>query len=649
MEIKPKLTQFLRHFLVLVFVSGLWLLFDNRHEINIWFKFYLVITIAAGLIFVLSKKIKLSTLDNFSLSIPKTILVILIIILMGLLVVSFYVLQTGLFLTGSLRLMAALIFSGFFTLLFAFLDKKTSPHVIFAAIFLTIGVLYRVAAFVPEVQSTPFSLGWSEGSRIYNASLFFSEKIYGQRLPLPVLHPSRYLMQSIPFLFGVDSILIHRLWQVLLWIGMTGWGAWLMAKKAGSGLKMSTIWLTAFLFLFFLQGAVYYHLMVCVIVVLLGYRKGKPWRTLFFVLLASLWAGISRINWMPVPALLAVSLHLIDEPFDDKKLIDYLKFPVVWSLAGLATAWFAKQGYMLISGEDPSIFDSAFSSQLLWSRLFPNSTFVLGILPAIMIAILPLFVLTLVYIWKNLELKIHWLRWLGLIAILSVFFAGGILVSLKIGGGGDLHNLDAFLVFFALISLSFLSGRIVPDGNSVQVHSITLEKAPGLLLLLVCFVPVWFAFMRSGSWKVKDDIETQSKLQTIQNAVDILNEEQGEILFITERQLLTIGAIEGVEILPEYEKVFLMEMAMGNNQDYLQKFYDLLDQHYYKAIFMEPINTTMQQSWKSFVEENNRYISNVILPMLMDYQLALSWDDGEINLLIPNGEPELLQRLQGLN
>jgi hypothetical protein len=155
--------------------------------------------------------------------------------------------------------------------------------------------------------------------------------------------------------------------------------------------------------------------------------------------------------------------------------------------------------------------------------------------------------------------------------------------------------------------------------------------------------------MRSGNWRIQDKNETYSRLQSLQNAIDLVNQEPGEILFITERQLLTLGALEGVTIQPEYEKVFLMEMAMGNNQQYLQHFYDLLDQHYYKAIVMEPINTSIQQTWKSFAEENNAYVRNVILPLLMDYQLALSWDDGEINLLIPNGESELLQGLQSLS
>ena len=90
----------------------------------------------------------------------------------------------------------------------------------------------------------------------------------------------------------------------------------MMAKRFSQSKKVSLPWLTALLFLFFFQGAVYYHLMVCVVLVLLGYKKDKPLRTLIFVLLASVWAGISRVNWMPVPGLLAVALYLLDTPFD---------------------------------------------------------------------------------------------------------------------------------------------------------------------------------------------------------------------------------------------------------------------------------------------------------------------------------------------
>ncbi len=237
---------------------------------------------------------------------------------------GFFVFPTGLFLTGSMRLMSSLLFAGFFAFLFTFQDEKTAISSFYSNFHFTQGILSN-SCLRSRSAELAFFFRMVEGSRIYNASLFFSEKIYGQKLPLPVLHPSRYLMQSIPFFLELIRIFIHRLWQALLWIGMTAWGAWLLAKKLGKGLKVPIFWLSAFLFLFFMQGAVYYHLMVCVIIMLIGYRKGQPWRTLFFVFIASIWAGISRIKRIPVPGLLAVSFYLIDEPLKEPKLVSLLK------------------------------------------------------------------------------------------------------------------------------------------------------------------------------------------------------------------------------------------------------------------------------------------------------------------------------------
>ncbi len=95
----------------------------------------------------------------------------------------------------------------------------------YLASLLIFGVVFIVAAKIPQVTSYPLSLGWSEASRYYYGSLVFSEKIYGLRLPLSIWHPSRYLLQSLPFLFSKLPIWIHRLWQVILWLGMAGLSA----------------------------------------------------------------------------------------------------------------------------------------------------------------------------------------------------------------------------------------------------------------------------------------------------------------------------------------------------------------------------------------------------------------------------------------
>jgi hypothetical protein len=641
------LSEYLRNGLLLILLSLTWYLFDQRnYRGNMYFAFMLVfILVGLGAVFLLVRKPKLLTKnedkkDLVILQKPAWTALVLVVL--------FFTIPLALLDTGNARFVIMVWWSLICGFLVAWLWPSQNPYLVFVSVLLLGGVSYRVGAFVNEISSSAFSLGWSEGSRIYNASLFLSEAIYGKKMPLPVLHPSRYILQAVPFLFGIKSILIHRLWQVLLWIVMTYWAAWLMAKKLGDGIKVPLFWLSAYLFLFFFQGAVYYHLMVCVIVILLGYQKGKPWRNLIFVVVASVWAGISRINWIPMPALLAVSLYLLDEPLQKKNLIDYLKWPVVWSIVGVAAAFGSKHFYQTISGENPAVFDSAFSSQLIWRRLLPNATFSLGILAAIGIVSLPILIQSFLVLRDKYIGRLHWLREMGLVGILLVFFAGGVLVSLKIGGGGDLHNLDAFLVFLALICLGIISGRLMPEDPESPIQEFSLEKVPAFLLILLCFVPVWFAFMRGGKWNFQPRQDETAKLEEIQTAMDILNKEPGPILFVTERQLLTMGAIEGVEMVPEYEKVFLMEMAMGNNQEYLEEFYRLLNEHHFKAILMEPISTNIQLEWKSFAEENNSYVRNVILPMLMDYQLALSWDNGEINLLIPNGKPELMQELMAI-
>ena len=160
---------------------------------------------------------------------------------------------------------------------------------------------------------------------------------------------------------------MHRVWQVLLCWEI--WGAYLASGVlAGIGVPR-----TQPSFCFSSRGAVYYHLMVCVILVLLGYRKDKVWRTLAFVVAASMWAGISRVNWMPLPGLLAGLLYLMDQPFDGKKWPRYLMPVLLWAAVGFGSAWLAQQGYIRVSGEDPALFNSAFSSAH-W-RACPNTTF----------------------------------------------------------------------------------------------------------------------------------------------------------------------------------------------------------------------------------------------------------------------------------
>jgi hypothetical protein len=162
----------------------------------------------------------------------------------------------------------------------------------FAAALILLGLAYEVHFRYGYVTDYPLSLGWSEGSRYYYASLYFSNQIYGETFPLSALHPTRYLLQSFPFLFPSLGIFAHRFWQFLLWIGLTAAASLAVTGRVFGYREKALRWLAAgWLFLFLLRVGVYYHLEIMVILPLLFVSVKKPRQTLIVVVLSSLWAG----------------------------------------------------------------------------------------------------------------------------------------------------------------------------------------------------------------------------------------------------------------------------------------------------------------------------------------------------------------------
>ena len=184
-------------------------------------------------------------------------------------------------------------------------------HVVASTI--ALAAAYQAGLLLTAISSFPLSLGWSEASRYYYASLFFGERIYGSRIAFPILHPSRYLLQSIPFVMPGLPLAMHRTWQVLLWFAIPGLTVLLLVRRLRL-LASSVGWLVmgwGALFLF--QGPVYYHLLLGVLPVLCGFDARRFTRTLLLVLLGSLWCGISRVNWYPMPGMLAAAMYFLDE------------------------------------------------------------------------------------------------------------------------------------------------------------------------------------------------------------------------------------------------------------------------------------------------------------------------------------------------
>ncbi len=475
---------------------------------------------------------------------------------------------------------------------------------------------YRLAAYLPDISSYPFTLNWSEASRYYYASLYFSERIYGASAAPTVLHPSRYLLQSLPFLLPGSPLWLHRLWQALLWVGITLLASWALARRFNLSDGLRRWAFTALAFLYLLIGPVYYHLTLPFALVLLGFRpQTHPWRSFALVLAASAWAGISRVNWYPVPAMLAAALYFLELPVGKRPLWRYLAYPFALGIAGTALAFGVQALYLLWSGNPPEHFASSFTSDLLWQRLLPNPTYPPGVLPAILVASAPVF-------WimgsrlKGWRRRYHPIRLLGLAAILLVLFAGGLVVSTKIGGGSNLHNLDAYMALLLVTGAYLYFDRFSPEAPGAGPAPAPRPAALGALLAVTAV----FTLMSGSAYRLPPPEQTRQALDTLRSYVKEAVAQGGEVLFITERQLLTFDYLEGAGLVPDYEKVFLMEMAMAGNPDYLGRFNEDLRSKRFSLIVSEPLFERIKDSSNIFGEENNAWVRNVSRPVLCYYK-----------------------------
>ena len=514
--------------------------------------------------------------------------------------------------------------------------RKLDWHVAFAVVILAQGFIYQTYGIFAITSANPFSMGYSEAGRHFYASLFFSESLYGMKLPLPFLHPSRYLLLSIPFLIDGFPLWFHRFWQALLWFGLTLASSFLLARR----MKLSrgiTLLATAWAFLFFFQGAVYYHLHVMVILILvmesgnllsdksISRADGIQIKPLIFIILASVWAGISRVNWFPVPAMLAIAIYILETPIHDKGW-KYWLTPFIWGVSGLAAALISQFVYIQISGNaDVAAFSSSFTSDLIWSRLLPNETFPMGILPGSLLVSAPLLV-ALYQMLRGRMTYLHQLRWLALLAMLGVLLVGGAVVSTKIGGGGDLHNMDAYLVMLSVLAAAFWSGRVSAESDAKPMFGRVGWGVAAAALL----IPLGFAIRSIGFFPSFDKTVTEKDIRLLQETL----EGGGEILFITERQLITFDYLNGMTLVPEYEQSELMEMAMSRNRPYLETFYSELRERRFALIVAEDQTFTRQKEG-AFAEENVAWVRFVGAPLLCNYKPVVTLTSNNIQVFEP--------------
>jgi len=500
----------------------------------------------------------------------------------------------------------------------------------FASVVLIQVVAYQVYENLLVVTTDPFSIDYSETSRFYYGSLWLSQSLYGLRMPLSPWHATRYILMAIPFLIRGLPLWAHRIWQVLLWLGITSLSSWLLVRRLHFGNKALALLVACWSFVYLLQGPVYYYLQVCVIIILWGVEMKHPWRSGIAVLAASFWAGMSGVNWYPVPAALAAALYLLEQPVSESKNVwGYLMKPLMWGVLGLVSAFAGQAFYVLISGnKDTSLFRSSLTSSLLWNRLLPSPAFPLGILPGIILISLPLW-LGLWFALRGRLNHLHPIRMIVLGLILMVLFIGCLVVSVKIGGGADLHDMDSYEVLLQIMAVYFFANQVRPESGSAEWGMI-----PWPVLVLVMLIPFVFPLDYVRPWVTYNNDRAQADITKLQAAVAPAAAHGGEVLFISERQLIAFGYIQGVTLVPDDEIVELMEIAMSNNQPALSKFYSDLHQHRFALIVSRKLNTGIKTSG-AFSEENNAWSQDIAAPILCEYQPVLGLQSNNLQVYVP--------------
>ncbi len=483
---------------------------------------------------------------------------------------------------------------------------------------------------LPLLTAYPFAMGWSETSRYYYPALFFSEKIFGEKLSLPILHPTLHFLLAIPYLFDAP-LWMHRFWQVLLRFALVGLMIPALMKRLAIQNRALKIFIGMWMFLFLMMGPIYLHLTVPVLILLFGFSLPRPTQTWFALLLATIWAGTSRINWYVMPGMIAAVLYLLETPYNGKNFWRYIAKPALWFIVGTLTAFVSMQVYIAFSGiPNPENFFTSLSSPLLWYRLLPNESYAYGLLPAALFVSLPMWIV-LIQQFRSRRADWHPLRMFFILAALLALFLGGLIVSLKIGGGADLHNLDAYFTMLWIVFSYLVFARYTAEGNRTA-EFIPLNWGNAMAVIVI---PILFITQTNIGFKTYDPAHTDNALQTLQSEIDRVNAEGGEILFITQRHLISMGMLENVTLVQEYEREELMEMAMSNNEEFLAIFKQDMQSQRFGLIVVDPLTFKILARRRAFSEENNVWVRGIMRPILCNYRLDISFPEDEIALYVP--------------
>ncbi len=530
--------------------------------------------------------------------------------------------------------------------------------------FLAAGAAFSAGAHLTWVTAYPFSLSWSEGNRMWDWSTMFGSGRYlnpGGQPIFAFISPGRQFFWAVAYLIPNLPIWAMRLWDGLGWI----WPGLLLGAVAmgGRGLpRLAWGWKLAFVawvFLFLNQGPIYAPLVLSAAIMVVGVRQRRWWLAIPLVMLAAFYAQVSRWTWAYAPGLWAGLLALLDEPAPAFTRAGWKQLlrPVVLGVVGYAGGQFLP-GLLGIQSDviqdtggvmiDPSA--SLTRQPLLWERLLPNTTFGPGILLATLWALLPI-ALLLGYLYFKKIWRPNLLQALAVAGEVGLFLGVGLVISVKIGGGGNLHNLDMLWITLALIAAWAARGVF---SSADQPETAPFAPTPGpsafrgrgveakwlsALLALALAGPVLYGLTSGAPLVLPPAPETQEALNALRQTVQQTQAAGGEVLFMDQRQLLTFDLAPRVPLVADYEKKYLMDQAMAQDAAYFQKFYRDLARQRFSLIISEPLQVFVQDAEHSFSEENNAWTQWVSAPILCYYEPVETYAKSAVQWLKPRVQP----------
>ena len=508
--------------------------------------------------------------------------------------------------------------------IFIFEEKKWRRNQGFEKLFMIMGLqtlfLY-IFQQIHFINDYPLSQSWSETSHYYYASTFFAERIYGKSLMLPYIKQSMYMVLSLPFLIPDVNLFSLRLWERTLVIIIPILTSYFIIRRVSFSRRTNKyiffIWCTLFL----LQGPIYYHLLFIPIIFFILYRSGKVLRTSILVFFLSVWTGLSRINWYPVPGTLAALMFYLKVERDGrsfKSVAKYHTLPAFWLVLSMGTSFLSMYFYQGVSNVDPRLLGSALYSKLLWYRLFPNPTFK----PGILIGSLAVSGVVLFFIGKNLK-KRNWSnsRKIAIVGIIAVFLLGGLIVSVKIGGGADLHNMDIYLMLIAVLFIFLYFGK-EKAGKEIDFLLQTRYKHLWIFLL---YVPVIYISANVPPLPELDYQTAADTIQTMQEEVNFYNDQGEDVLLATQHHLYTFDIISDVIQDPFYEKTLMMEVAISENKSLIQKYRNDMEEGKYPVIISDALFPGHKNRYESsFAEEQYYYAEYIADTIRKHYQEVMN-------------------------